>query len=309
MDSKKIRKASLLRKNKPAKKSAGLHGRLHLSARSAFAVIVFATVLVTSTLYFLNPNRNLLAATFDWVQGSWSGGADTTAVATYTSDRTTWTKYFAKSSNVVAGESSLTLSADSGSISQTTDAEFGTGTGEEDYGAQLYVEDGSLKLKKQEGRACTTDEQCVRGFCTDGVCKDPYKYGYCSVGIYPSDSSVKAWKTTNETCQSPQCTGTLDAGVLASDNNIDFSLYPARDECKNIHGRLPSMTELTCIYNNQTPLGIGLSYNSGAYYLSREELNMTQVKTFYPAVNGQRTASKTSVSYVRCVRDEPPINS
>lgn len=285
------------------------------SARARFGswrvllLVIISVVLTSAAFIFYGPGRPFLeVATFDWIQGNWSGGADTSATATYTSDRTTWTKYYSKSSNVTASADSISLSAASGSVTQTTDADFTAGTGEETYGAKLYVGGGSLSLKKQNGRPCTVAAECARGFCTAGVCADPYQYGYCGVGVYTSDGSNYAWKTTNDTCQSPQCTGTLNAGTLASDNNVDFSVYPARNYCKNLQGRLPTAAEMVCILNNRYSLG-GNFQNSGSYtYWSGEEASSTSAKYVTSntlAVNSNYKTTSGGNAVIRCVREIP----
>lgn len=42
---------------------------------------------------------------------------------------------------------------------------------------------------------------------------------------------------------------------MVADNTVDFSVYPARQACKNIGGRLPNIHELVAIYNAQSSYG------------------------------------------------------
>ncbi len=274
-----------------------------LSLRTGLICLVLAVVMVSSVLYFLDPNRRILAATFDWVQSSWAGGADMSAVATYTSDRTTWTKYFAKSSNVVATADSLTLDNANGSITQTADADFAAGTGEEAYDTHLYIAGDSLRLKKQNGRVCTLAAECARGFCTGGVCADPYIYNSAcpTIGVYPTELSGQVWQSsTGYNCPSPQCSVVGTVNTLVADNNVDFSNYPARNTCKNLKGRLPTRAELSCIYANRNVYGNNFSGNQW----SSEEA--TYSSAYYVSNTGTIASySKTSSYYVHCVREIP----
>lgn len=73
---------------------------------------------------------NLASIATPWNQTNWITGADTDATAIYTTDRTTWTKYYSKEDSYVdtsaAGE--VKLSAIPGVYTEDTAGEFGAGT-------------------------------------------------------------------------------------------------------------------------------------------------------------------------------------
>jgi hypothetical protein len=87
---------------------------------------------------------------------------------------------------------------------------------------------------------------------------------------------------------------------LVADNNQDFSLYPARNACKTIGGKLPTVTQLSCIYNNKASYG---SFQpSGSYWSSTEDgANYAFIVYFNAGYTDYGTKSLTN-RFVRCVR-------
>ena len=88
-------------------------------------VVLIALVSTALILRQFSPSR---AATYNWVQSSWTGGASTTATASHTnvSDRTNWDKYQSASSNMTIG-SNLSITPTTASTTHTLDGDF-TGT-------------------------------------------------------------------------------------------------------------------------------------------------------------------------------------
>jgi hypothetical protein len=80
-----------------------------------------------------------------------------------------------------------------------------------------------------------------------------------------------AWGTAGVLCSSPQCSG----GNLVADNAVNFSAYPARNACKTLGGRLPTITELDCIYANMA------SYSTYSVFLSNDYLSATEIDAIY----------------------------
>jgi len=68
-----------------------------------------------------------LAATYDWFQEDWSGGADTDNFPFHPDNQTGWTKYFSKDAEITAG-TELTLTGTAASTTQTTDTDFNAGS-------------------------------------------------------------------------------------------------------------------------------------------------------------------------------------
>lgn len=124
--------------------------------------------------------------------------------------------------------------------------------------------------------------------------------------IYYKDSGSENWGPYS-TC-SYQCSATGETWpgyearrvLLASnDTNLTSPSFPARQSCKNIGGRLPTIAELMEIYNYQTIYGNNFSkvmywsateyYNGNVYYIQ-----------FYGGYLGNTT--KTTPKSVRCAR-------
>ncbi|HLM83983.1 MAG TPA: hypothetical protein VK254_02100 [Candidatus Bathyarchaeia archaeon] len=67
------------------------------SRRTSYTAIVILLILVVSCIAYYR-KYIASAATFTWVQSSWTGGASTTApYPTHPTDETGWTKYYSKS--------------------------------------------------------------------------------------------------------------------------------------------------------------------------------------------------------------------
>lgn len=260
--------------------------------------------LVAAGLLLRRNIQTSLAATFGWLQTDWSGLASTTATANHSSNQTGWNKFFSKDAGVnVATPGQVTLTAASSTWVQTNTADFSAGTV-----SGTYATNGSVKLLKPFGATCTANTECndgynsTGGFCSGGICSNPWLSGPCgttNLTVYYSDAAGTYTWGPVVTCPSPQCSG----GVLVADNSVDFSGYPARNACKAIGGRLPTLSELACIYTNRT------SYNTlGAFqasiYWSATEANANFAWNVYFSGGSQSSNGKTSGSYVRCIRGQ-----
>jgi hypothetical protein len=109
-----------------------------------------------------------------------------------------------------------------------------------------------------------------------------------------------AWKTANTACEKPQCSmgGGQDGDNLKADNTLNFATYPARNYCKSIGGRLPTIQELQCIYSNRASFG---SFESG-FYWSSAEFSVAYARFVYFTDGSSNYFGKTDAYYVRCVR-------
>ncbi len=136
-------------------------------------VLILILTLVGSGFLFFQNVKNILAATYYWIQLSWSGGADTVNFPAHPANETGWTKYYSKDANITAG-TELTLVAASTSITQTTDDDFNAGTKDD-----VYVSGGNVYLQKPLGKTCSAAIECVSGYCVDGVCCNTACTGTC----------------------------------------------------------------------------------------------------------------------------------
>ena len=109
------------------------------------------------------------------------------------------------------------------------------------------------------------------------------------------------WKIWNNACDTPECG--IDGGQsdnLVVDNTIDFSAYyPARQACKAVGGRLPTVSELQCIYAYRGSFGNNFGNNM---YWTSSESTATYAKKIYFYNNDVYDDNKTTSNYVRCVR-------
>lgn len=269
------------------------------SSKKMKVVSVGIFLLVGSAVFF-SANYFAKGATYGWLQASWSGGADTGAVANHTDNRTLWTKFFSKDSEVaVDGDGALTLSSATSDWEETDDADFNAGTK-----SDVYVNGGDVKLKKPDGASCVNNNECYEGGCINNVCVKWISGPCAGFEVYYQDViGAKQWKTTDTNCNIPQCG--IDGGTadnLVDDNAVDFSLYPARNACKALGGTLPKLTELQCIYTNRA--SYGNNFVTTFWYWSATERGSTTAHNVNFA-NGNTSdyiINKSYSEYVRCIR-------
>jgi len=114
------------------------------------------------------------------------------------------------------------------------------------------------------------------------------------------DPTKQQWKTANTACDQPQCG--IDGGQtddLVADNTVNFGVYPARDACKALGARLPTKSELNCIYTNKATFGDNFAAD---HYWSSTEYNAANAWTQHFSDGTQDLYTKTDSYYVRCVR-------
>ncbi|MCX6728719.1 MAG: prepilin-type N-terminal cleavage/methylation domain-containing protein [Candidatus Saccharibacteria bacterium] len=124
---------------------------------------------------------------------------------------------------------------------------------------------------------------------------------------YQYDGTLRRYKTANTANASPQSVG----GSLVSPQTnpgVDFSAYPAQNNCKAIGGRTPTPGELSAIYNSVNANGSnfyhdGLDTSAG----NRSNQEYSTDKTY--AVNRNMSTNSAAVSLkdnnnpIRCVKD------
>ncbi len=113
-------------------------------------------------------------------------------------------------------------------------------------------------------------------------------------------SGQKQWKTANTACDKPEC-GADDGqngDDLVNDNTVDFTDYPARDYCKSIGARLPTRSELSCMWTYRATFGN--NFESGHYWSSTETSDMNAWTRSF-VTDSENLNNKTTSYYVRCV--------
>ena len=123
---------------------------------------VLATLILAIVITF--PNFRSKAATFGWVQSSWSGGASANK-ANHATDQSTWTKFSSKDDNVDVSGGDVKLAGIAGSVVQTTDTDFNAGNKGVSIGVSGTGAGASVMLLKANGAACTIGAECASGGC------------------------------------------------------------------------------------------------------------------------------------------------
>ncbi|MFA6228388.1 MAG: FISUMP domain-containing protein, partial [Patescibacteria group bacterium] len=134
--------------------------------KATFATITASlviTVLILSVALLITGNAK--AATYDWIQTSWSGGADTVTVATHPDDKTDWNKYYSKDGGIEAG-SIMALSLYASTSIDTLSVDFNAGTASNTYISST----GAVILLKIENASCSIASECANGACVAGQC-------------------------------------------------------------------------------------------------------------------------------------------
>jgi len=127
--------------------------------------------------------------------------------------------------------------------------------------------------------------------------------------VYNQNSAASAWGPLSTWCGPPQCDYTGYYGSLVASNSVDFSLYPARNQCKAIGGRLPTQSELQELNNGRVTYGnnFGTGKFWGASQIYLEDMSgsdgwsYAEGFDFYYNSTGEYS-SKNTVRSVRCVR-------
>lgn len=156
---------------------------------------------------------------------------------------------------------------------------------------------GEVKL---ETRSCDDgDWFCGTGY--DDVCVNTLGDGDYIVVARTDIETSQMWKTANTACDQPECgqDDGQDGDELVADNTVNFAEYPARQACKAIGGRLPTKTELSCIYSNRASFGDNFGTS---YYWSATESSATNAWRFSFSAGSAGSTNKTITSSVRCVQ-------
>jgi len=273
-------------------------------------VLVFGVISGGAVLY-----KTLLTkgANFSWLQTDWSGGASTTAVASHASDQSGWTKYSSKDPLLsTSTDGQLTLSSQTASTTDTAIADFNAGTA-----SNVYVENGTVKLKKPNGLACTTETECTTNCCSGGVCGYPGEVGDTCLGgkVFYVSGGHGLVAMTSDTSASAQwgCYGTTitgaDSNTDGAQNTIDIvngcaEASRAARLCSDLSSGsysdwyLPAKDQLHTLYGQRAVVG-GFTANG---YWSSTESNSTDAWLQNINTGYQGTLSKNAAYYVRCIR-------
>ena len=139
-----------------------------LAKKKVIAIALLALVSLGALLAF---NGKLKAATFGWLQTSWSGGADTSNFPSHASNQTGWTKFFSKDANVdvTSSPGDAKLIGTSAQLVETSNTDFATGTNT-NVAVTGTGSGASVTLLKPAGATCSADAECSNGGCSSSAC-------------------------------------------------------------------------------------------------------------------------------------------
>ncbi len=143
--------------------------------------------------------------------------------------------------------------------------------------------------------------------------RDIYSTDLYTNGNAIGTNGLLKWKTTQTACASPQCTVVFNrepsfpsAYTLVASNAFDFTMstspptYPARDACKVIGGRLPTMQELFAIDTDKASYGNNFQEY---YYWATTQYDNTQAFSKFINNPNYSALPKDNDFFVRCVKD------
>lgn len=132
-----------------------------------------------------------------------------------------------------------------------------------------------------------------------------YISGICSgIAVYYTDIvGTKTWGPTSG-CVAPYVSGPcgvedsylVDPAIYP---DVDFTTYPAQNACKAIGARLPSKTQLACIYTNRASFG---TFQSEYYWSSVPYYQGSSAWGHHLSTNGVTMGAGTNPWRVRCVK-------
>ncbi len=281
---------------------------LSFSRRQIIVFILVFGVIGAGVLYKTLITRG---ANYSWLQTSWSGGASTTATASHTNNQTGWTYYYSKDSGISAATpGELTLSAQTASTTDTTDADFNAGTA-----SNTYVSGDTVYLKKPNGVACTSDSQCTSGKCST-TCRNLQVGDSAGGGIvFAISGGVNYVARTADDSTSAQwgCYNVLitgaDSTTNGAQNTIDIvngcaEANRAARICSDLSSGgyadwyLPAKDQLNTMYSLRATIG---GFTTNLYWSSTEGSSGNAWSQFF-FTGYQFSNDKYGGGYVRCIR-------
>lgn len=178
-------------------------------------------------------------------------------------------------------ESIIDSFTDTSRVASTWNVTVDTGTGEVKL-AERTCDDGTW--------FCSANTTCVDTL-GDG--------GY--IVVKRTNETATQWKTSDTACDKPECgqDGGTGGDNLVADNTVNFLNYPARNACKAVGGRLPTLAELQCIYTNRVTFGD--NFGTSDYWSSTE--NSTTNASYVGFSSGYTSYNtKSNTGSVRCVK-------
>ena len=153
--------------------------------------MIVILIAIVSIGLLLQSDYRAKGATYGWFQNTWSGGADTEAVADHTHNQTGWLKFFSKDSQINTADDEIKLNLTTGSHTETDDASgFATGTHNNTYSTGT-----GIAMKKNNGVSCGGNIQCTSGNCDTDFSSGSYCHATATSCVYYSGGDP--WELAN----------------------------------------------------------------------------------------------------------------
>lgn len=154
-------------------KSAGKIAKkaFKFNEKKTFLLLIGLIAISFFVFVVFNKRVNIEAATFGWLQTTWSGGASTTATAAHPANQSGWSLFNSKTSNLNTANNQLQLAMLSGATRvETADADFNAGTK-----TNVYIGSGKVTMQKPVGATCGVATDCATNYCvgSPSLCQVP----------------------------------------------------------------------------------------------------------------------------------------
>jgi len=171
--------------------------------------VLFFVVAISSVYFATFDKKDSQAATFSWVQGDWSLGANLSAIATYTLNKTGWQKFYSASDNIDHSTSNqITLKNSAVSVTHTSDADFNGGT----TTGNIKISGDAVSLGCPENYIFVPANAT---YGTNAFCVMKYEAKNVG-GIATSQADITPWVNINQTAAIAECAKT--GGHLITNN-------------------------------------------------------------------------------------------
>jgi hypothetical protein len=175
---------------------------LKVGSRKKQVIVLAVLILAVGTFVFFKTRTG--ATTYQWLQATWSGGADTVNFPNHVSNQSGWTKYYSKDSQTDTSNNEIKITQTSGNWADN----FSGGTPD----SNTYVSGGLLNLKKNNGVTCSADNNCSSGNCRKDIASSTY---YCAVAGRQCGQAGGAGYITGDASGAWLCAG-QDTGYQCS---------------------------------------------------------------------------------------------
>jgi len=172
-----------------------------------------------------------------------------------------------------------------------------------DYPNQLAVKDRSCDNSKwfcDKAKVCSNN----LGDGHDGILVARHDVGYYIPG--DTEGTQYKWQDDDyESCVPDVCSGSnlrADNTVIYATSTVDVRSYKAREMCRQMGGRLPTLNELACIYENKGYFNEDQVFYSTDYWSSTDGSDNYRSWSVDFGDGGENDVWAQNNYHVRCVK-------